>query len=786
MSGNKSSSDFHQPTGRLTYSPRLFSVCLDAHGQRWAAWHATEGRVEVIRVISPEVCPESARISEPGLHFEPTLAAAPNGGVWCVWSSRFDGQWRLAARLHDKGWEEAIAVPTAEDFAFHAASVSDTSGGLWVAYSAWNGGQSPTVRCRRFGDTNWSPEIVLSDPPAPQMWPRLAAGADGTVWLAFCEYRHGAFCIATASFPPGHPETPTVTILPKPQDNTDWDLFPSLCVDEAGGAWVAWITCRDVDRAGVVGRQTNLNCARWDGSAWAPPPGCSNFTVTHLDWGMLPVKTYWGYNGLRRRAQLAADANGIWVFWERHRDEQALAENVANGQFCAKYHDGTGWSDSYLVYDRHSCFTVDSASPQPADTLVFACKTAPSERPLDIGFRQRSRAKLLVLEEHPRSLWATWQPVSLPGQITGPLSPHTTTCHGETFELIWGDLHCHSYYSPDAEGEPMELLIYARDRAGLDFCCIIDNDYYPDIVMSHSALDYLYAVAQSFSDQQFLAFWGYEYTYHEANGDRFPKNHRAVVYYDRDQPLARRCDPDGHTTEAFVTTMNGSASLWHAHHEEWALLGHAQEENVEVCAGWADYMQVSDVVQRHLKRGFRFGLMGASDNHRIVPGLGGAVTGLYVRERSHEGIVEALKQRRCYATTGCRLVLDFRINDHMMGSIVQSADPPRLKLLAISRRRLASVRVLRDEQIMTEFHPHQERFEWQAADLEAPPGLHFYRVEVQEEGEVRQFPHNIAQAAGIRAYSSPVWVRIAGTSELSPRKRVPETELANIGCKLRS
>ena len=71
-------------------------------------------------------------------------------------------------------------------------------------------------------------------------------------------------------------------------------------------------------------------------------------------------------------------------------------------------------------------------------------------------------------------------------------------------------------------------------------------------------------------------------------------------------------------------------------------------------------------------------------------------------------------------------------------------------------RKLASVRVLRDEEVIAELKPDGCKFEWEHEDAGA--GLHFYRAEVREEGEVREFPHNIAQAAGFRAYSSPVWV----------------------------
>jgi len=278
--------------------------------------------------------------------------------------------------------------------------------------------------------------------------------------------------------------------------------------------------------------------------------------------------------------------------------------------------------------------------------------------------------------------------------------------------------------------------------------------------MTRSAVDYLYAVAQCFDDEQFVAFWGYEYTYHPPEDPKHPKNHRAVVYYDRDQPLARRSHPDGRTANRFIATMSNSASLWHAHHEEWELFGRVEEECVEVCAGWYDYMQTTDITQRHLKAGYRFGLTGASDNHRICPSMGGGVTGLYVRERSREGVIEALKARRCYATTGTRLLMDFRVNGHLMGSSVESNGAPRLQLDIRSQRRIELVSILRDEEVIVELTPDNRTFEWAYADAGAEPGQHFYRAEVKEEGQVKEFPHNIAQAAGFRAYGSPIWVKV--------------------------
>src|SRR5580693_8894712 len=50
-------------------------------------------------------------------------------------------------------------------------------------------------------------------------------------------------------------------------------------------------------------------------------------------------------------------------------------------------------------------------------------------------------------------------------------------------EVYYGDLHSHTYYSPDAaqggwstqDETPWAALKYARDVAQLDFCCITDH-----------------------------------------------------------------------------------------------------------------------------------------------------------------------------------------------------------------------------------------------------------------------------------------------------------------------
>jgi hypothetical protein len=77
-------------------------------------------------------------------------------------------------------------------------------------------------------------------------------------------------------------------------------------------------------------------------------------------------------------------------------------------------------------------------------------------------------------------------------------------------------------------------------------------------------------------------------------------------------------------------------------------------------------------VRTGLARGFRVGFTGGTDNHNGWPGrqTGGWVglTAVYAEEFSRAGIMRGLYRRRCYATTGVRIVADFRLNGEPMGS----------------------------------------------------------------------------------------------------------------------
>ena len=111
--------------------------------------------------------------------------------------------------------------------------------------------------------------------------------------------------------------------------------------------------------------------------------------------------------------------------------------------------------------------------------------------------------------------------------------------------------------------------------------------------------------------------------------------------------------------------------------------------------------------QDALALGHRIGFVGGTDSHHAQPGrntcsmagvdfhdhITGGLTAVIAPELTREAIIQALRERRCYATTGARMVLDFRVNGHGMGEEFTTAAPD----VAVTARVLGTAQLARLE-----------------------------------------------------------------------------------------
>ncbi|MGH9427334.1 MAG: DUF3604 domain-containing protein, partial [Terriglobia bacterium] len=72
-----------------------------------------------------------------------------------------------------------------------------------------------------------------------------------------------------------------------------------------------------------------------------------------------------------------------------------------------------------------------------------------------------------------------------------------------------------------------------------------------------------------------------------------------------------------------------------------------------------------------------------------------ALTAVFATTLNRHEIMEALRQRRCYATTGEPIFLDFRINGSLMGSQIAARTGPRVHVHAIGTGLLERVEIVK-------------------------------------------------------------------------------------------
>jgi hypothetical protein len=345
-----------------------------------------------------------------------------------------------------------------------------------------------------------------------------------------------------------------------------------------------------------------------------------------------------------------------------------------------------------------------------------------------------------------------------------------------SYRLVWADTHVHSVQSPDAEGEVDELVHFARDVAGLDAVTIIDNDYYPHKALTEAEWRRHQAMAAHFTEPgRFVFLPGYEFTYHR--GDLDPDfNHRCVIY-PRSGPLLRRIDPESDTDAKMLAALSGTDGMAYPHHCSYALIDPTVEWTIEACSSWRVCLEETDFTLGQLRSGAKIGFVGSSDTHRLVPGFGGARTGLWVRELSPEGLFDAYRSRRCLATQGRNVRIDFRAAGEPIGSTVDASGPVELIAEVGAPIAIEFIELLRDGEVIARIEPDGPSGRLACSD-EPAAGEHFYFVRVKltgdasfnVEGQARgnplkpfsqtsRYPHNLARAEGPFAWASPIWVR---------------------------
>ena len=238
----------------------------------------------------------------------------------------------------------------------------------------------------------------------------------------------------------------------------------------------------------------------------------------------------------------------------------------------------------------------------------------------------------------------------------------------------WGDLHGQSEETIGTNSA-RDFFAFARDRAFLDVCSHQGNDFQITTPFWHE-LNRL--TAEFNADDQFIAFPGYEWSGNTGLG-----GDRNVLFMQEDRPIHRSSHALVDDLSDVDTDATSAAELFEALKDEdcvvFAHIGGRYadikmshdarlERSVEVHSAWGTFEWL---IHDALEQGYRIGIVSNSDGHKGRPGASypgaslfgayGGLTCLLARELTRSGIIEALRYRHHYGTTGCRMVLDTRV-----------------------------------------------------------------------------------------------------------------------------
>ena len=164
--------------------------------------------------------------------------------------------------------------------------------------------------------------------------------------------------------------------------------------------------------------------------------------------------------------------------------------------------------------------------------------------------------------------------------------------------------------------------------------------------------------------------------------------------------------------------------------------------------------------QDALALGHRLGFVGGTDSHHAQPGrntcsmagvdfhdhMTGGLTAIIAPELTREAIIQALRERRCYATTGARIVLDFQVDGHGMGEEFTATTAE----VAVTARVLGTADIERLEVVCNGEVAFEQPGSGRVAEIAENLRL--------AEGQTSYFYLRVTQSDGHMAWSSPIWV----------------------------
>jgi hypothetical protein len=378
------------------------------------------------------------------------------------------------------------------------------------------------------------------------------------------------------------------------------------------------------------------------------------------------------------------------------------------------------------------------------------------------------------------------------------------------YQLIWADLHGHSGIS-DGRGSAAAYYRYARDVAHLDVAALSDHDWQSEaheLRLSLNAAERhnhkgrfvtIPAIETTIVGHEVAYFFEPERLSALKPGVREPPQRSLIggkpaSHYFEPERLAGLHPGSGHALSIWEEYLLGlpaaepapaARTLLKRYGEKDLLVashstlspgmgsafplaeGLPGYELIEIysahgsseCFGCErapphDPDESTGSVRQALEHHAPLGFIAAGDSQDGQPGRSnwgahsGGLTGLWVTELSRKGVLEAMKDRRVFATTGQRSLIQFEAEGLPMGSLLPPTRGPRsIRLRVLGNRPIRELQIIRNGKVWQEL-TEQGQAVW----------LH---IEDDNPATARHYYLKVVFSDGTLAWSSPLFVQEA-------------------------
>jgi hypothetical protein len=717
-------------------------------------------------------------VTDSGLDvWRPTVAVDGKGGVVVAWSQQVNGDWEIFHRRYAPPskdgaagqWSNTVRLTQAPGSDFHVVAATDAAGVVWLAWQGWRKDNFEILLAALGEDHPAKTPKVISNSPANDWSPAIAADSRGNVYVAYDTYDKGNYDVRL--YVTGK-ETKTIPIADSPR----FEARPSLACDAQDRLWIAyeagdeqWGKDYSTDQFDRIGFKNNPGSGLYitrtikvkclvDGKLMQPPNPPGAF-ISRL-------------GRAKSLPRLAVDAaGGLWLLL-RHHPLPGGAGEVWDS-FAVRY-DGKNWSPS-----RHLPNSANLLDNRPALVAFGQGILAVYSSDNRVRTQNREQDDLFALILNPPG--ATYPPELVPADPADPakvtvvhpneaadvarLRNYRVEVGGKQLRPVRGEFHRHTEYSShrDQDGSLEDSWRYSLDAGRLDWMGNGDH-------MNGFNQEYMWWQIQKITDlyhnpPHFIAAQTYERSAVYPNGHRnviMPRRGIRPLPFGKLEGTAEKGTPDVKTLYQYLKHFGGICAshtsattmgtdwrdndplvepiveIYQGHRHNYEHLGAPRSATAATQIGG---YEPAGFVWNALEKGYRLGFQSSSDH--VSTHMSYAI--VLVEEISRSGIIEAFKKRHCYAATD-NILLVVRSGEQLMGEAFETARRPTLEIVAHGTAPITKLHVIRDNKYVYSMEPKTAQVQLRYTDMDAPAGkTSYYYVRLE-------------QADGNLAWGSPMWI----------------------------